>query len=154
MKTDYSLTTDVAMGELETSVGFLLRIAQVQVYDQFFARFDPSEFRPGEFSVLWVIHLNPGIKQGRLAEALRIKPAHMTKIIRRFEQQNLLTRLIPDHDRRSVHLSLTETGRAHVEEMRPVFFGQDSYHKHSLSPKEERELVRLLRRYTGMDSKV
>lgn len=153
MKVDHSLTQEVALGELGTSLGFLLRIAQLQVYDQFFAQFDPSELRPGEFSVLWVIHLNPGIKQGRLADALRIKPAHMTKIVRRFEQQKLLRRLIPDHDRRSVYLSLMEAGRAYIERMRPIFFSRDGYHRHSLSPKEERELGRLLRKYTGIESK-
>lgn len=140
----------VDLGELEDSLGFLLRIAQLKVFADFYNRIGTLDLRPGEFSVLWVISRNPGVKQGLLAETLRIKPAHMTKIVRRFEDQGIVAREIPDHDRRSVSLSLTAQGRDWVAAMRPTFFGVDSYHDHSLSVRETRELTRLLRRYAGL----
>ncbi len=63
--------------------------------------------KPGEFSVLWLIDLNPQVRQGTLARRLRIKPAHMTKLIRRFEADGYVHRRTPDQDRRAVELSLT-----------------------------------------------
>jgi DNA-binding MarR family transcriptional regulator len=141
----------VRLGELSGSLGFLLRIGQLRIYEQFYARFGDQGLRPGEFSVLWVVHLNPGISQGKVAQALRIKPAHMTKIVRRFEASGTIRREIPDHDRRSVHLWLTDAGDAFVGAHKPAFIGPDSYHSHDLAPGELADLIRLLRRYAGLD---
>lgn len=147
------LTGDVQLGELNNSLGFLLRVAQVRVYDQFYERFGADDLRPGEFSMLWIMHLNPGIKQGILAQTLRIKPAHMTKTVRRFEDQGLIEREIPDHDRRSVLLKLTEKGEGFVAANRPNFFGDNAYNSHGLSAGEAATLARLLRRYVGLEGR-
>jgi len=141
----------VSLGELGDSLGFLLRMAQVRSYERFFARFGHLDLRPGEFAVMWVIRLNPGIKQGIVARTLRIKPAQMTKVIRRLERQGILTRTIPEDDRRSVVLSLTAQGQAFVQSQVPAFFGSNDYHEHSLTPDEVRELARLLRKYAEIE---
>ena len=140
---------DITIGELANSLGFLMRIAQVRVFDKFFERFADSELRPGEFSILWVIHLNPGIRQGRLAQTLNIKPAHMTKTIRRLEQANMVTREVPDLDRRSVHLSLTAAGESFIADNQAHFFGENTYHDSNLTPEEARQLAKLLKKYCG-----
>ncbi|MGV0909878.1 MarR family winged helix-turn-helix transcriptional regulator [Martelella sp. FOR1707] len=147
------ITDDVQLGELNDSLGFLLRVAQVRVYDQFYERFGADDLRPGEFSMLWVIHLNPDIKQGILAQMLRIKPAHMTKTVRRFEDQGLIEREIPDHDRRSVLLRLTAKGEDFVAANCRNFFGEDAYNTHDLSAGEAATLARLLRRYVGLEGR-
>ena len=141
------------IGDLENSLGFLLRICQVKVYDQFFNYFHGLDIRPGEFSVWWVIHLNPGVMQGDVAEMLRIRPAHMTKIIRRGEENGWVRRTIPDNNRRSVSLALTETGETFVTKLRDSFFGADSYHHHSLSEEEHAQLTVLLRKYACLHTK-
>ncbi|MBY6089626.1 MarR family winged helix-turn-helix transcriptional regulator [Pseudooceanicola sp. 502str34] len=142
---------DVDLGDLGQSLGFLLRVAQVRVYDQFYDRFGDEDLRPGEFSMLWVMHRNPGIKQGMLAQALRIKPAHMTKTVRRFEDNGLVERQIPDSDRRSVLLRLTDKGEAFVARNRPNFLGENAYNTHDLSEEEAATLARLLRKYNGFE---
>lgn len=141
------------IGDLDHSIGFLLRICQVKVYEQFFEHFHDTDIRPGEFSVWWVIHLNPGARQGDIAQMLRIKPAHMTKIIRRGEQNGWVLREIPDNNRRSVCLTLTEKGEKFVSGIRESFFGADSYHEHGLSEEDRALLVDLLRKYAGLSSK-
>ncbi len=141
----------VDLGELNTTLGFLLRVAQVRIFDSFYERFGDDGLRPGEFSTLLLIDCNPGIRQGLLAQTLWIKPAHMTKMIRRLEDQALITREIPDDDRRSVKLDLTEAGRAYVADQRLRHSGANDYHRHDLTPTEERELARLLRKFTGLD---
>ena len=73
----------IDFGDLTRSVGFLLRMAQLQSFDMFFARLAKHGLKPGEFTLLWVVGLNPGLRQGSLARRLRIKPAHMTKLVQR-----------------------------------------------------------------------
>lgn len=141
----------VDLGELNTTLGFLLRVAQVRIFESFYQRFGGDGLRPGEFSTLLLIDCNPGIRQGLLAQTLWIKPAHMTKMIRRLEDQSLITREIPDDDRRSVKLDLTPEGRAFVADQRARHSSANDYHRHDLTPSEERELARLLRKFTGLD---
>jgi DNA-binding MarR family transcriptional regulator len=146
--TDNSLSEQdsVELGELGLSLGFLIRLAQVRVYDQFYERFGESDLRPGEFSIL----LNPGIRQGLLAQALHIKAAHMTKIIRRFEDSGIVERHIPQDDRRSVHLSLTKAGTKLALEQQPAFFGPNCYNRHDMTSEDAAMLAHLLRKYMGM----
>ena len=82
----------IDFGDLTRSVGFLLRMAQLQSFDMFFARLAKHGLKPGEFTLLWVVGLNPGLRQGSLARRLRIKPAHMTKLVQRLVAADLLAR--------------------------------------------------------------
>jgi len=134
----------VDLGALGASLGFLLRLAQVRVYDRFFAAFAGTEVKPGEFSVLWVIDLNPGVPQGALARALTIKPAHMTKLVARMVEAGLVVRRVPDSDRRSVHLTLTPQGRAHLAQHRARFEALHEAERAGLSETEAQDLARLL----------
>ena len=141
----------VSLGELEDSLGFLLRIAQVHAFQRFYDAFGEGGLRPGEFSVMWVIRRNPGIRQGLLAERLEIKPAQMTKMIRRLEDQGHVKRVIPDNDRRSVELYLTRAGEAFTEAHRAAFFSHDDHHHLDLTERESHQLAHLLRRYIGLE---
>ena len=149
MNTKVAATEEVGvdLGELNQSIGFLLRVAQVSAFDRFFAAFGEIDLRPGEFSAMWVIRRNPGLRQGLLADTLRIKAAHMTKMVRRLEERGFIQRVIPDDDRRSVRLFLTSAGEKFVLAHREAFLGQDDYHHHGLSPEDTAELARLLRLY-------
>jgi len=141
----------VSLGELEESLGFLLRIAQVHAFQRFYDTFGEGGLRPGEYSVMWVIRRNPGLRQGLLAETLEIKPAQMTKMIRRLEEQGHVRRVIPDNDRRSVELYLTGKGEAFTEAHRAAFFSHDDHHHLDLTERESRDLAHLLRRYIGLE---
>lgn len=141
----------VSLGELEGSLGFLLRIAQVHAFQRFYEAFGEGGLRPGEFSVMWVIRRNPGIRQGLLADTLEIKPAQMTKMIRRLEEQGHVKRVIPDNDRRSVQLYLSSSGEAFTEAHRAAFFTHDDHHHLQLTERESDQLARLLRRYIGLE---
>ena len=140
----------VALGELSNSMGFLLRMAQVQVFDFFFEDLGQVGLRPGEFSVLWVLHLNPGVRQGLLAQRLRIKRAHMTKMIRDFEQRGLVERRTPEQDRRAVELRLTGEGEAFVRDHAEAFFTHDSRRPSTLTEAERTQLFALLQKYVGL----
>lgn len=141
----------VDMRDLAESVGFLTRLAQVRTYETFFEDLGAHGLRPGEFSTLLLIGRNPGIRQGLLAQILRIKPAHMTKLIRAFEDRGLVERTIPDNDRRSVQLSLSDAGRAFIEDHREAFARHEINLRSTLSESELRTLKQLLRKYVGFE---
>ena len=138
-------------GDLRGSLGLLLRIAQVDVFEEFYRTLGPLGMKPGEFSVLWLIHLNPQVRQGALAGHLRIKRAHMTKLIRRFEADGYVHRQTPDRDRRAVELSLTAKGRAFVTCNADAVFDHIATETARLSPDEADTLVALLQKFTGME---
>jgi DNA-binding MarR family transcriptional regulator len=143
----------VDLGPLEDSIGFLLRIAQMRVFEQFFVALGDLGLRPGEISVLLVIQRNPAIRQGLLAQHLMIKPAHMTKLIRTFEAQGLVARHIPDDNRRAVELSLTPAGKRFIKTKAPLFFSHERTRSDNLTAEERRQFQRLLRKFTGLPGK-
>ena len=141
----------VDLGEITGSLGFLLRMAQLRAYDHFFETLAGHDLRPGEFTVLWVIGLNPGLRQGTIARTLYIKPAHMTKLVGRLVAANWVSRTIPDNDRRSVRLTLTPDGKAFVEAYREKFLNAHLAERSNLSADDATDLIALLRRYTGLE---
>jgi DNA-binding MarR family transcriptional regulator len=144
---------EVDLGSLEDSIGFLLRIAQMRIFQQFFVALGELGLRPGEISVLLVIQRNPAIRQGMLGQHLMIKPAHMTKLIRTFEAQGLVARHIPDDNRRAVELNLTPAGERFVKEKAPLFFRHERTRNDNLNAEERRDFKRLLRKLTGLQRK-
>src|SRR5690606_34275198 len=112
----------VNLGRLSGDLGFLLRLAQLKVYEQYFRQCGERQVKPGEFSVLWAIANNPGIRQSVLCQHLIIKRSHMTKLARSLEDRGLVSRGVPDDDRRGVELTLTEKGQEMVDEIGTWFF--------------------------------
>lgn len=142
---------DVRLGPLADSLGFLLRLSQLASFREFFDGLADFDVRPGEASVLMLIGGNPGVRQGVLARRLMIKRAHMTKMIRAMEDTGLVTRTVPEDDRRSVELWLTKRGAARVEAMRAPWAAHEARPARNLTKREEAELRRLLRKYLALD---
>ncbi|EAQ04259.1 hypothetical protein OB2597_08954 [Pseudooceanicola batsensis HTCC2597] len=143
-------TGGIDLGPLADSLGFLFRVGQVEVFEMFFEQLGKLGLKPGEFSVLWVLHLNPRVRQGAVADTLRIKRAHMTKLVRTFEEEGLITRAIPDDDRRGIELSLTAAGNAFVQDHAEAFFATARSETDRLSPDEAQELIRLMQKFTRL----
>jgi DNA-binding MarR family transcriptional regulator len=139
----------VAFGPLSDLAGFMLRLTQVQVYEAFFAAFDPRNIRPGRLGILVAIAGNPGIRQGVLADALHIKWSNMAKTVRLLESDGLIERRVPPSDRRAVELRLTRTGRNLVRRVLPAIQANDRAATAALSDSERETLMRLLRKLAG-----
>jgi DNA-binding MarR family transcriptional regulator len=140
---------DVSLGALERSGGFLLRIAQLSAFERFFTVFGESEIRISEFTVLLALSENPGIRQGVLADVLKIKWSNMTKLVRVLEERDLIARHIPHDDRRSVVLSVTEAGRKQIDTAAERMYRSDREALSMLSDAEHAELIRLSRKIAG-----
>ena len=143
-------SAEVDLGPLGETVGFLLRLAQLRAFEAFRERFGEAGLNPGAFSVLLLIARNPGVRQGVVAERLMIKRAHMTKLVRGLEEAGLILRLIPDHDRRSVELTLTDVGQDYVADFGPEVLAAEKTAAGALTEAEAADLVRLLRKYLGL----
>jgi DNA-binding MarR family transcriptional regulator len=107
---DVATETPVDLGPLGDSFGYLLRRAQVTVFQRFFDLFAEFDIRPAQYSVLTVIERNPGLSQTRLAQALGIKKTNLVAIIDTLEERGLARRKSTDNDRRSHALFLTPKG--------------------------------------------
>ena len=138
------------LGPLDSSLGFLFRMAQVEIFGLFYDALGRLGLKPGEFSVLWVVHLNPGVRQGAVAETLRIKPAHMTKLVRAFEEGDMIVRHIPENDRRGIELRLTPQGEGFVTDHAEEFFTYARSEANRLSKKESEQLIHLLQKFTRL----
>lgn len=141
----------VEMGALSRSPGFLLRLAQVKAFEAFFEHTSPLNIKPGEFTVLWVIALNPGLKQGSIARKLHIKPAHMTKLIGRMVKDGLVERHTPSDDRRAVRLTLTKAGEQFVDNNHEKFLDVDMPTRVALTDTEAEQLNALLVKFIGLN---
>jgi DNA-binding MarR family transcriptional regulator len=102
----------IDLGPLDQRIGYLLRRAQVAVFQHFFATFEELEIRPAQYSILTVIERNPGLSQSRVAEALGIKKANLVAVIDALEERGLVRRDPTRNDRRAYALSLTPAGQA------------------------------------------
>ena len=142
--------TAIRYGGLTAAPGFLLRLAQLRDYTLLFQNWQAGKLAPGRLTVLRLIDLNPGIRQGELARHLFIKRAHMTKLVRQCQAESWVRIETPADDRRGVSLFLTETGNALVEETATRFDPLAMAPMPNLSSDETQALTSLLRKSLGL----
>jgi len=142
----------VDLGIMAEGLGFLMKVGQLAAAERNEPHFRAAGLPPSSYTILKVLQANPGLRQGQLATALRVKPALMTKLVRGFEDAGLVRRHVPDGDRRTVELTLTRAGQARVEEADGHFAAARSAEEAGLSTTEVAELRRLLCRYLGIDT--
>lgn len=140
----------ISFGSLTDSLGFLLRMSQLKSFAEFYHDLGALGLKPGQISILIVIAENPGVRQGMVAEALSIKRAHMTKLVRALEDEGLITRTVPQGDKRSVELRLSELGERKMAEWQGPVQAHEKRVRFPLRPSEQERLKALLRRYLSM----
>lgn len=138
---------------LEKTAGFSIRIAELSVFEQLYKKLYGSDVSIGEFTVLRTIGLNPGLRQGVLADALHVKWPSMTKLINSLEMRQLLKRVVPLHNRRSIELELTDEGVEVVERNAPKFRDAETDIFSMLDEAEYKQLETLLRKVAGWPHK-
>lgn len=149
---DQPRDTALDFGVFSNSPGFLLRLAQLRSFAEFFDAWADTGIKPGEITVLMMIAQNPGVRQGVLARALMIKRAHMTKMIRALEDANMVTRTVPEDDKRSAELWLSDAGKAKVAELETRVLAHEARDMAPLTRAEAKTLNRLLRKYVALDA--
>lgn len=97
-------------GPLALRLGYVLRRAQLAVFQDFIAAFAAHDVQPAQYSVLTVIEHNPGLSQTQVAQALGIKKPNLVAMIDALEARGLVLRLPTPRDRRSHALTMTRQG--------------------------------------------
>ncbi len=139
----------ISLGGMESQAGFLLRIAQLTAFERFFSLLGPSAVKISEITVLIAIAENPDVRQGEVADVLKIKWPNMTKLVRALEERGLVERHIPKNDRRSVVLRLTDAGRAAIAESEDAMLRADREALSMLDDEEHAQLLALSRKIAG-----
>jgi len=101
---------EIELGWLGGTIGFNLRIAQeasVRAYLRSLANTGTLVWR---FAILALIDLNPGLTQVALARTVRRDTSSLTSVMDDMCNRGLVTRIRPDHDRRSYALRITPRG--------------------------------------------
>lgn len=107
---------EIRLGYLDGLLGYMLRRAQLAVFQDFLQTMRGHDLRPAQFSVLAIIGANPGLKQSRVSEALGINRANFVALLDELEKRKLAKRAPAPGDRRSNALYLTPKGESFLRE--------------------------------------
>jgi len=100
------------LGELSDLLGYVLKRAQLKVFEDFLRCVEPLRLTPAQFSVLILLEKNPGRNQTEIANTLGILRPNFVAMLDGLESRDLCTRMRSTNDRRSHILVLTDKGRA------------------------------------------
>lgn len=127
-------------------IGYVLRRAQMKVFQGVVDAFAPYDLRPAQFSALAIIEQQPGIMQAELARALAIEPPQAVLLLNKLEARGLAKRIRSQQDRRSYGVYLSPAGEALLQELKQVALQSDLQTTAALTGEERDELLRLLRK--------
>lgn len=132
-------------GPLNRILGYQLAQANVAAGEVFAGQVgDVFELRPVEFTVLALVHQNPGLTPGQLATALSVTPSNITMWIDRLHKRGWVDRELNVKDRRSQHLHVTAEGAEIARQATERLFEGEHQALSALSPGERMLLIELL----------
>lgn len=144
-------TSQLDLSPLTSFVGYMLRRAQLAVFDDFIGAMGAVGLRPASFSVLCVIRSNPGSTQTAVSEALGLQRTNLVAIIDALEERKLARREPALNDRRSHALFLTEAGDRLLDHAMTLQAEHESRVLAPLRPREREQLLGLLHRMMNDD---
>ena len=114
---------DGDIGEINSIVGFHIRLAHGAVYRHFAETFAGLELTQKQVSVLWLVGDHPGIAQIEVGTRLAMDRATTMTIVNRLQERGYLRRERSNRDGRMQALFLTEQG-AQARHQRCIGAGQ------------------------------
>ena len=134
----------LALGDLPERIGYALRRAQIAVFQDFVQTMAELDVRPGHYSVLLLIALNPGASQTALGDALGIKPANLAVMLNALQARGLVRRARDATDRRAHALHLTPPGKALLRALNARVADHERRQVARLGAADKRHLLALL----------
>jgi DNA-binding MarR family transcriptional regulator len=132
------------MGILPSLMGYMLRQAQLFVYQDFYQTLAAEQIRPPQFSICEVVSRNPGIRPSDVATAIGVKRANLVPLVAALEERGYLSRASASTDRRAQSLHLTEEGESRLAHWRSLILPHEERLAEKLGPNGKGELVALL----------
>lgn len=132
-------------------LGLLITLTRRHVWNAATRKLEASGY-----SMLWWAILGYLIKEGAstqrdMAVAVGQHPAGVSRLVDEMEARSLLRRGRDELDRRRARVEPTPTGRAMFEAAHPLVKGALKESLRALSPAEQRQLSRLLRKLISVD---
>lgn len=134
---------------LQTLLGFNARMAALKAIGVFLACMAPYRLRIVDFSILSIVHHNPGVTSRQLCDTLSLLPPNLVGKISALEKRGLLLRHPHPQDGRALGLHLTEDGYTLMQEVEPQVSSQEARITSVLTPGERQTLMRLLCKVYG-----
>ena len=131
---------------LETLLGYNARRAALAVIDVFVQRMEPYQLKPVDFSVLSLIHHNPGITSRQLCTTLGILPPNLVGMVNTLEKRELIERQPHPRDGRAMGLHLTPGGQKLMRDAEKTAAQLEAAFASRLTPAEQRTLISLLQK--------
>ncbi|MFT8242830.1 MarR family winged helix-turn-helix transcriptional regulator [Roseomonas sp. BN140053] len=136
---------DLTDGPLARHVGFLLRLAQQRIFEEFHRRFGSTGLTPARYSVLALVGTHPGTRQVAVAGALQIKQPNLAVLITAMAADGLVERRTDASNRRANGLFLTPAGAALLARVRPQVEAMEAEFCAGLGPGQQDALLATLR---------
>lgn len=134
---------------LEDLVGYVLRRAQLKVFQHLASKLSEHDLRPAQFAALAILEQEPGLAQAELARALKIEPPQMVTMLNKLESRALAVRVRSPSDKRSYGVFLSRNGERLLQELKLVAVKSDAESTQNLNRDEREILVQLLRKMIG-----
>lgn len=131
---------------LQSLLGYNARRAALAIIERFLARMAQFDLRPVEFSVMSVIHHNPGVTSRQLCAALNLLPPNLVGLIQLLHARGLLVRQPHPHDGRAVGLHPTPEGRALMLQAEQAALEVESANSLGLTAAQHKNLLQLLQK--------
>jgi len=138
-------TPAVDLGPLASTIGYVLRRAQLAVFDEVITGFAELDLRPAQYSVLVLLRHSPGLKQSDVAAALGIQRANFVVLFDRLERRGLARRAAAPNDRRSYALYLTDAGAKLLTRANAIQAKVEARLAAKLGPGGRQQLLELLK---------
>lgn len=142
--------TKMQRGELEQTLGFLLRAAWKEVSAEFNAFFRDADFTPALYTIMVLVDLNPGCNPGDLAKPMGISQNNLVTHIDELVERGFLTRGVHPRDRRVKVLNLTSTGQERLADLRRAHKRYERSITDRVGKEDMGQLLRILRKFNAM----
>ena len=139
---------EVRLGNLANQIGYALRRAQLAVFADLIDALSKFDLTPAKFSVLAVVHENPGVRPSEVGRVLDIKKTNFVPLLDSLERRGLVVRRPAAEDRRAVELHLTTEGRTLLQRANLAQARHETKFVARLGEKGRTELLELLERLT------
>jgi DNA-binding MarR family transcriptional regulator len=133
-------------GRLFDFAGYRIKLAYSLAFQSFNAMFAELNLAFGQYSVLALIGLNPGVSQLALAQATGLDGSTIVPITNRFARLGWIKRVRRSEDRRVYAVRLTPAGQAILDKANVLIEEHDRQLLTSLTEQERETLKALLGR--------
>ncbi len=138
------MVTNISWGRSPDLLAAQLRTAQMRIYNHFTEWFAEADLSAKQFSVLYIISLNPEVNQRQLASVQSTERASFGETLSRLEEKGLIERRPSPTDKRAKVAIVTPAGRKILDHVLEEIDEQERDFASNLTDSERHMLLSLL----------